>query len=339
VTPQQKLTALIASMTAEVRDAFLAAISAVSDGVIANELAEAIEAGRFDRVFALLNIAAPVFRPVTRALETAFERFADWKSETFPKRVKTPSGSMMFRFDMSNERAERWLKNQSSGLITRIEDETRSNIRNIMTAGMQAGRNPRNVALDIVGRYDSLTGKRVGGIIGLTKNQETWVRSARTKLEQLDDSYFDMKLRDARFDATVQKAIASGKPLPAEIVDKLITRYKDNALKARAENIARSEIALSVNQSEHEATKQAVDSGAIRAQAVTREWDSAGDGRVRPAHKLMDGQRVGLDEAFVAPDGQKLMFPGDASLGASADLTNSCRCRVKTIIDWFDGVE
>lgn len=339
MTPQQKLTALIASMTAEVRDAFLAAIGAVSDGALASELAEAIEAGRFDRVFALLNIAAPVFRPVTRAFESAYEKFAEWKSGTFPKRINTPSGSMMFRFDMTNERAERWLKEQSSGLITRVQDETRQNIRSIMTEGMQAGRNPRSVALDIVGRYDAATGKRIGGIIGLTRNQETWVRSARLKLEQLDDTYFNMKLRDARFDDTVRKAIETGKPLPADTVDKLITRYKDNALKARAENIARTEMAQSLNQSEYEATKQAVDSGAIRPQAVTREWDSAGDSRVRPAHRVMDGQRVGLDEAFTAPDGQKLMFPGDTSLGASLDLTNSCRCRVKTVIDWFDGVE
>lgn len=339
MTPQQKLAALIASMTADVRDTFLAAISAVTDSVLVSELTEAIEAGQYDKVFALLNIAAPVFRPFTRALETAFESFAAWKGATFPKRVQTPAGSMMFRFDMTNERAEKWLKEQSSGLISRVQDETRQNIRNIMTEGMQAGRNPRNVALDIVGRYDPQSGKRVGGIIGLTRNQENWVRSARTKLEQLDETYFDMKLRDARFDETVRKAIASGKQLPVETVDKLITRYKDNALKARAENIARTEMAQSLNQSEYEATKQAVDSGAIRAQAVTREWDSAGDSRVRPAHKIMDGQRVGLDEPFIAPDGQRLMFPGDVSLGASADLTAGCRCRVKTVIDWFDGVE
>ncbi len=339
MTPQQKLTLLIASMTAEVRDAFLAAIANVTDGVIVSELSDAIEAGRYDQVFALLNIVAPVFRPITKAFETAFETFGNWKGETFPKRLKTPSGSMMFRFDMTNQRAEKWLKDQSSGLISRVQDETRQTIRNAMTEGMQAGRNPRNVALDLVGRYDPIAGKRVGGLIGLSTNQENWVRSARGKLETLDEAYFNMSLRDKRFDATVRKAIESGKPLPADTVDKLITRYKDNALKARAENIARTEISLSLNQSEYEATKQAVDSGAVRAQAVTREWDSAGDSRVRPAHKVMDGQRVGLDEAFTAPDGQKLMFPGDTSLGASVTLTVMCRCRVKTDVDWFDGVE
>lgn len=338
MTPQQKLALLVASLTDELRDAFVAAMQAVTDSVLLSELSVAIEAGDYNKVFAILNITAPVFRPLTRALENAFESFGNAKGDTFPKRIQTPAGSMVFRFDMTNERAEKWLKEQSSDLITRVSDDVRSNIRNIMTQGMEQGRNPRNVALDIVGRYDATTGKRIGGIIGLTKNQETWVRSARLKLEQLDDSYFEMKLRDARFDSIVRKAIESGQPLTQDTIDKLITRYKDNALKSRAENIARTEIARSLNESEYEATRQAVDSGAIRAQAVTREWDSSGDSRVRPAHKVMDGQRVGLEEAFTAPDGQQLMFPGDTSLGASADLTNGCRCRVKTIIDWFDGV-
>lgn len=339
MTPQQKLTALITSMTGEVRDAFIAAVQAVTDSVLVSELSAAIEAGQYEKVFALLNIAAPVFRPITKAFEAAFENFANAKVDTFPARINTPAGSMVFRFDMRDQRAENWLKNQSSSLITRVQEETRANIRNIMTAGMEAGRNPRNVALDIVGRYDAQSGKRIGGIIGLTQNQEHWVRSARVKLETLDEMYFDMKLRDARFDATVRKAIESGKPLPAETIDRLITRYKDNALKMRAENIARTEVAQAQNQSEYEATKQAVASGAIRPQAVTREWDSAGDSRVRPSHRAMDGQRVGLDEAFTSPDGQKLMHPGDGSLGASADLIVGCRCRVKTVIDWFDGVE
>lgn len=339
MTPQQKLAALLTSMTDDAREAFIAAIQAITDSVLVSELTEAVELGQFDRVFALLNVTNAVFRPVIRVFETAFERFAINKGESFPKRLQTPSGSMMFRFDMTNPRAERWLKNQSSDLITRIQDETRQNIRSVLADGMQSGRNPRNVALDIVGRHDAQTGKRVGGIIGLSRNQENWVRSARTKLEQLDETYFNMRLRDARFDATVRNAIAQGKPLSVETIDKLVTRYKDRALKARAENIARTEMAQSLNQSEYEATKQAVDSGAIRAQAVTREWDSSGDSRVRPAHRIMDGQRVGLDEAFTAPDGQKLMFPGDSSLGASIALTGGCRCRVKTVIDWFDGVE
>lgn len=339
MTPQQKLTLLIASMTAELQNAFLAAIQSVTDGILITELTAAIEARNYDLAFALMNMNAPVFRPLTRAFEDAFENFGNNKGASFPKRLQTPSGSMMFRFDMTNQRAESWLKNQSSGLITRVQDETRQNIRNVMTEGMQAGRNPRAVALDLVGRYDATTGKRVGGIIGLTRNQENWVRSARTKLEQLDETYFTMKLRDARFDGTVRTAIDTRTPIPAETIDRLITRYKDNALKARAENIARTEIARSLNQSEYEATKQAVDSGAIHAQAVTREWDSAGDNRVRPDHKIMDGQRVGLDEAFKSPDGQMMMFPGDTSLGASVKLTAGCRCRVKTVIDWFDGVE
>lgn len=339
MTPEQKLAAIINLVTNEVRDAFLLAVQSISDGVQINELIAAIETGDYERVFVLLNMNTPAFRPLTRALEKAFESFGDSKGDTFPARLKTPVGSFVFRFDIRNERAEKWLKEQSSELIASVQDDARSAIRNAMARGLENGANPRTTALDLVGRIDRSTGNRVGGVIGLTKNQEFWVESARRRLVMLDSKYFSLSLRDKRFDKIVSDAIASGKPLDAETIDKLVMRYKMSALRHRGENIARTETIRSLNAADDEATRQAVASGAIRESAVKREWDSAGDNRVRPSHKLMDGQQVGLNEPFTSPKGDKLMYPGDASLGASADEIVDCRCRVKTIIDWFDGVE
>jgi hypothetical protein len=41
----------------------------------------------------------------------------------------------------------------------------------------------------------------------------------------------------------------------------------------------------------------------------------------------MDGQEVvGFDAPFIAPDGSRMMFPGDTSLGAPGEQTIQCRC-------------
>ena len=64
---------------------------------------------------------------------------------------------------------------------------------------------------------------------------------------------------------------------------------------------------------------------------LKREWLSTRDGRTRPEHGKADGQSVGAKEPFTV-GGEKLMFPGDASLGASGWNLYCCRCAVKAKI-------
>lgn len=60
---------------------------------------------------------------------------------------------------------------------------------------------------------------------------------------------------------------------------------------------------------------------------VLREWLATHDGRTRHEHGVADGQIVGVDEPFVV-GGEKLMFPGDSSFGASGWNIYNCRCAV-----------
>jgi hypothetical protein len=338
MTPRQKLEALIDLFEVNLREAFLAAIQDVVDNAILEEVIRAIQAGDAERAFRVLGFNDAAMRPLTAALEQAFEQGGVMTGETFPRYLTTPSGRSVFRFDVRNSRAEAWLRNRSSELVTRITEDARVNVRNTLEIGMRDGRNPRNVGLDIIGRYDPVTKHRVGGVIGLTQNQELWVRNTRQKLVTLDDGYFKLQLRDKRFDSVVARAIRDKQPLDQKTVDKLIVRYKDNALKHRGEAIARTEAIQALNASEYEALNQAVDMGATKAEAVQREWDDTGDGRTRPTHRALNGQRVGLKEPFVSPSGARMMFPGDTSLDAPAEEVVMCRCRQRTIIDWFHGV-
>lgn len=57
----------------------------------------------------------------------------------------------------------------------------------------------------------------------------------------------------------------------------------------------------------------------------SKEWVSTRDERVREDHLDADGQIVGINEPF-SVGGEDLMYPGDSSLGASAENTIQCRC-------------
>lgn len=332
---RQILDALIALFVPDIRSAFMASMQDVVDRAIIGEMIEAIRRGDIVQAFRALGFSDAAMRPIVVAIERAFEQGGVMTGETFPKYLNTASGRAVFRFDVRNSRAEAWLRDKSSTLVTRLTNEALVNVRTVLDRGMIDGRNPRAVALDIIGRIDPATGRRTGGLIGLTNQQEHWVANTRRDLHELNENYFTRKLRDKRFDRIVMRAIRDGKRLDNATVEKLVGRYKDNALRYRGEVIARTEAIHALNQSEYEAHRQAVDLGAVKQKDVVRIWDSSGDGRVRWSHKRLDGQRVGLDEPFISPSGARMMFPGDTSLGASGDETIMCRCRVRLKVDWL----
>jgi hypothetical protein len=336
---EQILDDLVATLSPKIRDAFQAAIQGVDDQVILADLIAAIQAGDYEAAFQTLGMSKASLRPITAALQTIFEQGGVAVGSTFPKILNTKAGRAVFRFDVTNPNAEQWLKDQSSTLVTRIQEDARVNVRNVMTRGLEAGNNPRVTALDIVGRVVPATGQRVGGIIGLSQPQELWVANARRDLTTLNPTYFTRTRRDKRFDSIVRKAMDSNTPLDQTTVDKLIVRYKSSLLQLRGETIARTETIQSLNRSQHEALTQAVHMGAVKQKDIKREWDTAGDDRVRDTHAEMEGQTVGLDEPFTTPDGYSLMFPGDTSLGADAAETINCRCRVKMKIDWLANID
>ncbi len=58
---------------------------------------------------------------------------------------------------------------------------------------------------------------------------------------------------------------------------------------------------------------------------VEKIWMDRMDERVRPHHIDARGQRVRFDDPYIVM-GERLMFPGDRSLGASAVNVINCRC-------------
>lgn len=338
-TLQQKLNALIERFIPVIKDAFLAAIRDVTNRAILTDIIRAVEGGDLDAAFRAIGFSDAAMRPISAVIETAFETGGVTVAGTFPERLNTPTGRTVFRFNVRDSRAEAWLRNESASLVTKLTEDARVNVRNIATEGMRDGRNPRNIALDMIGRVNVQTGRREGGVVGLTVPFERAVSRSRIELQNLDSSYFRRERRDKRFDGTVRKAIESGVPLTADQIAKITGRYSDSLLQLRGENIARTETIASLNRSEWEAVKQAAATGAINEAATQRIWDNAGDKRVRHSHVEMEGQSVGIDEPFKTPDGALLFYPGDTSLDAPANETINCRCRARLKINWLQGLK
>ena len=322
---------LLAQLAPQIAQAFREAIQTIVDDVVLKEVIAALEANDVDRAFRTLGITEPVYNPLIAAIQTVFGQGGQAALLLMPARIPAGDGvTMVPRFNMRDKRAEEWLSHESSSLIVNITGDARTAVQAALQQGLAEGRNPRNTALDLVGRIDPQTGRRTGGTIGLGEREQQWAMNARQRLLSLDAGYLEMGLRDKRFDKIVTKAIESGKSLPVDTVDKLVARYRDNALKFRGEQIGRTETLAALNKSEWLSIVQTAETTGFPASEIEKEWIARRDGHTRHSHAELNGQRVKLMDAFVSPvTGARFMHPGDTSLGAGGAEVIACRCRPK----------
>jgi hypothetical protein len=334
--------ALLARYNRTIAEAFIQAINDLRAGADLGRLAQAISEGNIQAAIDALHLDPAALQPLRDAIGAAYRDGGTAAVNGLPVLRDVSGARFVIRFAVGNPRAENWLRDHSSTLITRIMEDQRVAVRQALTAGMQAGVNPRTTALDIIGRIERATGRRTGGILGLTSQQEQFVRSARAELESGDPTllrhFLTRTRRDARFDKTVLKAIEDEKPVQADTVDKLVGRYADRLLQLRGEAIARTESLTSLHAGQDEAFRQAVEKGAVKENQVRRTWRSAHDTRVRHSHAILDGETVGLNGVFTSPSGAKMRFPGDTSLGAGPEEIVNCRCVLSNRIDFLSNL-
>lgn len=326
------------------RRAFRESIDTIKSDVMLKHVVEALERRDVESAISSLNIDRPAFIPLEEALRRAYSSGGSGTIAGMPRLMDRSGAEVFVRFDVRNIRAEQWLSNHSSNLVTNIIQDQRVALRSAIEAGYAQGQGPRRIALDLVGRINPATGRREGGVVGLTSQQERFVASARSELTSTDAAqirnYLTRARRDKRFDTHVLRSINDGKAVPDDIVSRALMRYEDRLLELRGEMIARTETMQAVHAAKHEAFRQGLDKTGYTEADVTRTWRSAGDGRVRHTHAEMNGQQVaGLDTPFVSPSGALLRFPGDTAFGAGPDEIVGCRCDDEIDIDFSAGVE
>ena len=278
-----------------------------------------------------------------------------------PPTLTAPGGgSITFRFDMTNPRAEARIRTEAAARVAGYVDEQIETARRVIADGFARGDGPQNIATDIAGRINPISGRREGGIVGLSDPQAGYVDSMRARLLSGDPDEmakvlgsFDkdgkwkpgtgMTLRDRRYDGAIKRAIAAiakGKPNPLtrERVDEMTAKYADRLLRRRAEDIARTETAQGVMMARAEATAQALAREALDDQAVEKTWRHLGGlDDARDTHLTMHGRSVtGLTMPFILPDGSVMQHSHDPAGGVRNNA--NCRCGTDFNIDWAFGL-
>ncbi len=336
--PKVNLNRLIEAWDPILQKAFLESISNIKDQAQIEQIVKAIQDGSMEAAMRAVGINPVMFRPMDRAISNAFEAGGNITTSGFPDVGNPGEMKTIFQFDVRNPNAEAWLKNYSSQHITEIVNDQRNMIQQVISRGLAAGDNPRTIALDIVGRV-GVDGKRKGGMIGLTSSQEEWVQNYYDALKSDNPSdALTYSLRDARFDAAVQRAMENGEPLTEEQIDTMVNAYTNRALLYRAEAIARTESMAALHEAQKQSIEQAIESGAVAPESVSMTWRTMKrDKRTRQSHKEMEGQTVKYGEMFTTGLGNELAYPGDPN-GPAEDVIN-CRCWLEPSIDFYAGLK
>ena len=140
------------------------------------------------------------------------------------------------------------------------------------------------------------------------------------------DVPLDTRWNQQKISGEIAQAILTGEPIE-RIADRLqhVTDMNRNS----AINNARTAITSAENAGRIESYHYAESIGIT----LQKEWLATLDDRTRDEHRILDGQRVGVDEPFEV-SGVKIMFPGDPE--AEGYLVYGCRC---TLVSAVDGVK
>ncbi len=328
---EDALRAIADSQTPAIRRAILGALASADQATI-KALAEAIQAGQVGTVLALLGLNQMEARlgPAVAEIRQTLARAGALAAASAPTIPQLVGPDLTITFDLYNPRTLQFLEQYEMGLIREISETTRAGIRQMVTDGIVQGRNPRAVA------------RELKKSVGLTQRQAKAVSNFRRELEDFHlkrsagawnlggkkskapggagvfmidedgnplDGIMHRRLRDFRFDRSLQRAMQTGKPLTPEQIDKMVDRYRQRMIKFRAETIARTESMRAVNHGNDQAWRQAADQGIGRVLKFAR---TAGDERVRIGHrripKLNEGG-VPIDQPFMTPSGPKMISP------------------------------
>lgn len=328
---------LLAKYEPALAKAFGHAIDEIKSAIVMRVVVERLERGDIDGAISAMQLDPDAYSALEIAIAEAYNAGGVNLIGELPKLAEPEGARVVFRFGVRNLEGETWLRDHSARLVTRINDDQRLGIRQALEDGLSRGLNPRTTALDVVGRIDRTSGRRTGGVIGLTSPQERYVSSARKELLSGDPAqlrnYLGRERRDKRFDRTVLKALRDEKPLTADEVSRITGRYADRLLELRGEMLARTETMMALGTARENAMRQQIDAGKVAAQDVKKRWHSAGDNRVRHTHRILNGQAVGIDDNFVSVSGARLRYPGDPD--APINEISGCRCYCEYDVDYI----
>ncbi len=317
VDPASRIEQLLLTAEPALAAAFLQMVVTIKSSLTLEDIAEALERGRFDQALDRALRAAPLLS------EAYADQFVAAARDT-AKFLNKGIGDIQIIYNQTNTAAVNAMQENMLRLVRGFTISQRETVRQVIIDGIRRGLNPREVALNF------------RNSIGLTARQEGAVRAFQTALEELDATALTRSLRDRRFDRTVTAAIERGEALTGKQIETMVTRYRERMLTHRAVTIARTEALRSTHQGARALYDQAIEEGQLRASDLTQEWHTAADERVRASHEAMNGQLQPYGTPFVSGKGNLLRYPGDPA--APGDEVINCRCALGTRIATLSSV-
>lgn len=312
----ERLAALTSQWTEKIRRAFVAAVGKLSDDFDVEAIADLLRQGRSADALLAVNTALQKggFEPVAIAASDA--AIAAGRSAAAVMGEIPQLAGINFSFGVTNPATVVALQQYEFKLVRELTATARASVAHVVQVGVTAGRNPLDTA------------RNVRSAIGLTAQQVQAVSNFRRALENSPNDALDRALRDARYDPTIARAVRQRSTIAPEKIDAMVQRYHDRHLKYRSQTIARTESIRAVNKGNIDAWRQAISSGKVSADAVTKRWIFTHDAKTRHAHRsipAMNKVDPGIDGKFRSELGP-ISFPGDPE--ASGSNTISCRCSV-----------
>lgn len=310
---------LLKTVEPRFRRAFETGIRSLRDSFSLAEIERALNAGDLAQAANLINeaIVATAFIQFNREIQNAVQAGGDIASRW------ARADKIVFDLNVTESNTARFISQYQAEKVREITRQTQMNIGEIVRGGVNAGKNPREIA------------RTVRDSIGLTAKQEASVENFERLLRENKREALNRALRDRRFDRSILSSINNQRDLSEEAIQRMKQRYRERFIQHRSETIARTEAIRLVSKGNDEFWQQAVRMGVVEEQRLRRRWLPTYDGRLREVHRAIPGLNpdgVGLNEPFRTPLGP-LKFPGDmSSAGSSPGNTISCRCAVITRI-------
>lgn len=327
----EDLQQFIDALSPTIRGAVNEALQKVRNSADLNAIELAWANGDVDRVVSLLLGGAandttmwdPVHAAVTQAIEEA-------ATDTVMLQMKGYGDMMKVVMGASTDPIV--TQSVSADLVREVDSTTRDAISQWVQRAVASGKNPVNAITEIVGRMQA-DGSRVGGVLGLTQSQMSSVDSYRAALmggpnTAVYQDALDRALRDARFDASVKSAMASGNKLSQSQIDNMVRRYESRFLAYRADTIGITEAGRAMAKGQKYAWDASISAGHIAAGELQKRWVTAGDDRVRPFHAELQNVIVPYNKPFMLKTGGKKTFMVRPVWGAPQEP----RCRCVTMI-------
>ena len=307
VDSDERVRRFAATLEAPLQLVFVQAIRVITNSTTLAELADLLEAGRIDDALRSVEAAAGLIgNTYVEGLVASALATTGWANTNALINPHT--------FNQFDNPVVVAARNARLDIIRDFTSRQRDAVLAALVDGAERGLNPRQTA------------RLFRDAIGLTPSQVEAIARYRRSLTTLDREALRRELRDKRADSRIDRAIREGEPLPPEVVDRLVNRYREGQLRFRAERIARSESLAAANAGSFEAYEQMLRDGALDRDEMFRTWTTAIDGRERPSHNRLNGTTIGPGEVFKG-DFRTLRIPHAPE--AAAEERVNCRCALQ----------